>query len=109
MKIYYVYLLECSDDSYYIGMTSNLNKRLYEHNVGIYPSAYTYNRRPLEIKWFAEFTNVNIAIEKEKQLKGWSRRKKKALIEENWDNLVKFSKNYTEYGKDGDGASTSSA
>lgn len=109
MKSYYVYILECSDASYYIGITSNLPKRLHEHNVGIDPSAYTFRRKPFELKWFAEFTDVNLAIEKEKQLKGWSRRKKKALIDEDWEKLIRFSKNYTEYGKEGNDASTSSA
>lgn len=70
-----------------------------EHNDGVTLKSYTYKRRPVELKWFAEFTNVELAIEKEKQLKGWSRRKKQALISEDWDKLVQFSKNYTEYGK----------
>ena len=52
------------------------------------------------MKWYTEFTNVNLAIEKEKQLKGWSRRKKQALIEEDWDKLIQYSKNHTEYQKD---------
>ncbi|MEH6706075.1 MAG: GIY-YIG nuclease family protein [Galbibacter orientalis] len=108
MKIYYVYILECSDDSYYIGITSNLTKRLDQHNEGFFATAYTYDKRPVELKWFAEFTDANMAIEKEKQLKGWSRRKKRALIEEDWDKLVDFSKNYTEYGKEDNNASTGS-
>ena len=76
MKTYYVYMLECSDDSFYIGITSNVFKRLSEHNMVIDIAAYTFSRRPVILKWHAEFTNVNLAIEKEKQLKGWSRRKK---------------------------------
>ncbi|KAB1067865.1 GIY-YIG nuclease family protein [Tamlana haliotis] len=99
MKIYYVYILKCKDDSYYIGITSNLTQRITEHNTGKDKGSYTYNKRPVILKWFAEFTDVNLAIQKEKQLKGWSRRKKQALIEEDWDKLVEFSKNYTEYGR----------
>jgi len=99
MKIYYVYILECSDSSFYIGITSNIFKRLREHNEGIDTTAYTFNKRLVELKWYAEFTDVNLAIEKEKQLKGWSRRKKQALIDEDLDKLIRFSKNYTEYGK----------
>ncbi|GAA3566204.1 GIY-YIG nuclease family protein [Snuella lapsa] len=101
LKIYYVYILECSDASYYIGITSNLSKRLYEHNRGVDISSYTYSRKPVQLKWYAEFTDVNLAIEKEKQLKGWSRRKKKALIDKDWEKLIQFSKNYTEFGKGG--------
>ncbi|QLE02347.1 GIY-YIG nuclease family protein [Galbibacter sp. BG1] len=98
MKIYYVYILQCKDDSYYIGITSNLLGRIVSHNEGKKKDAYTYTRRPVELKWFAEFTDVNLAIKKEKQLKGWSRRKKKALIEEDWDRLIEFSRNYKEFG-----------
>lgn len=99
MKTYYVYILKCSDDSFYTGITSNLTRRLSDHNKGVEKNAYTFNKRPVSLKWFAEFTNVNLAIEKEKQLKGWSRRKKQALIDADWEKLIQFSKNYTEYGK----------
>ena len=44
----------------------------------------------------------------EKKIKGWSRRKKESLINEDWDKLVQYSKNYTEFGKNGEGSSTSS-
>ncbi|GAA4280204.1 GIY-YIG nuclease family protein [Gaetbulibacter aestuarii] len=99
MNTYYVYILECSDHSFYVGITSNLTRRINEHNNGVALNSYTYKRRPVELKWFVEFTNVELAIEKEKQLKGWSRRKKQALISEDWDKLVQFSRNYTEFGK----------
>lgn len=102
MKIFYVYIVQCRDDSFYIGVTSNLTKRLIEHNSGFYPSAYTYKRRPVILKWFEQFTDAAIAFQTEKQLKGWSRRKKIALIEENWYKVVKYSKNYSEYGKNDD-------
>jgi putative endonuclease len=48
--------------------------------------------------WHIQCTNPNEAIRIEKQLKGWSRRKKEALIQENWQDLIAFSKNYTEFG-----------
>ena len=98
MKIFFVYMVQCSDDSFYVGVTSNLNKRLIEHNAGIYPSAYTFTRRPVSLKWFEQFSDPESAFKTEKQLKGWSRRKKIALIEENWDKVVRYSKNYTEFG-----------
>lgn len=98
MKFYYVYIVKSSDDSFYIGITSNLEKRIYEHNTGLKKSSYTYLRRPVELKWSEQFSDPNQAIKVEKQLKGWSRRKKIALIEEEWDDLVQFSKNYTQHG-----------
>lgn len=72
-----------------------------EHNSGVHPTAYTYTRRPVTLKWFEKFTDPQAAFQTEKQLKGWSRRKKIALIEENWEKLVEYSKNYTEFVKDG--------
>ena len=98
MKTYYIYLLECSDGSYYIGITNNLQKRLWEHESAHDEDAYTFSRRPVVLKWFEEFTNVHHAIETEKQLKRWSRRKKQALIERDWEKLSTFSRNYTQFG-----------
>ena len=100
MKFYFVYLVECSDKSYYTGFTSNLDKRIVEHNSGFYDNAYTFQRRPVVLKWYEQFTDPNQAIAVEKQIKGWSHRKKRALIEENWEDLVEFSKNYRNRNKD---------
>jgi len=95
MKIehtYLVYIVECKDWSYYIGITNDLEKRLWEHNTGYDENSYTYSRRPVELKYFEIFTDVNQAIAREKQLKGWSRKKKQALIVENFDKLKELSK-----------------
>jgi len=100
MNTYIVYILKCADDSYYTGITNNLERRIYEHNVGIDKESYTFKRRPAELVWFEMFTEPSQAIMIEKKIKGWSRRKKQALINEDWDKLVRFSKNYKEYGKD---------
>lgn len=99
MKLFIVYILECNDNSYYVGMTSNLEERLQQHNSGKFPDAYTYIRRPVELKWLEEFTDPNLAMDLEKQLKGWNRKKKEALILSDWDKLVKLSRNYTQFGK----------
>lgn len=98
MRPFYVYILKCADESFYTGVTSDLVRRMDEHTHGVDLSAYTYNRRPVELKWFEEFSSIQRAIEVEKQIKGWSRRKKIALIERDWDKLIKFSKNYTQFG-----------
>lgn len=87
MYIYYVYILECADDSFYTGITSNLGERLKQHQTGYYKTCYTYRRRPLSLKFHQEFEDVLQAIRFEKQLKGWSRAKKKALISGDYDRL----------------------
>ena len=99
MKLYYVYILKCSDSSYYTGFTNNVDLRVMQHNEGLTHSAYTYSRRPVELVWVEMFTDPNQAIAMEKQIKGWSRRKKEALIAQDWDKLVEFSKNYSQFGK----------
>ncbi|SDL81489.1 putative endonuclease [Salinimicrobium catena] len=93
MKFYFVYILKCSDNTYYTGFTSNLDKRLQQHKEGYDRESYTYKRRPVELQWVEQFTDPNHAIAIEKQLKGWSHRKKLALIEEDWEKLVEYSKN----------------
>ncbi len=92
MKTYFVYILKCSDDSYYTGITNNLERRLTEHNQGINPKCYTYNRLPVKLMYFDKFDNPNDAIAAEKQLKGWSRKKKEALFERNWDRIHELAK-----------------
>lgn len=97
MKYYYVYILLCSDESYYTGMTNDLERRLTQHQIGKRDS-YTSTRLPVELKWFLQCTNPSEAIKIEKQIKGWTHKKKKVLINENWQDLIEFSKNYTEFG-----------
>lgn len=91
MKFYYVYILKCSDDSFYVGITSDIERRLMEHNSGKYPEAYTHSRRPVELGFYQEFTEPNQAIEFEKKIKKWSRLKKLALINENYNELQRLS------------------
>ncbi|GIK96768.1 MAG: hypothetical protein BroJett029_09770 [Alphaproteobacteria bacterium] len=76
----YVYIVRCRDGSYYVGITRDtLEKRINEHNAGIYPG-YTKSRRPVELVFHQEFQWITDAIAVERQLKGWSRAKKEALI-----------------------------
>jgi putative endonuclease len=97
MRLFYVYILKCSNGSYYTGFTNDIDKRVIEHNAGLSLSAYTYTRRPVQLVWVEICTDPNLAIDLEKKIKGWSRRKKEALINEDWDKLVEFSKNYTQH------------
>ena len=99
MKQFCVYILECNDGSFYTGMSSDINARLQKHNSGYYPDCYTFNRRPFKLVYYQEFPDFNQTMLFEKQVKGWSRKKKQALIDSRWDDLKRFSRNYTEYGK----------
>tara|TARA_B100001109_G_C18845735_1_gene466736 strand:- start:937 stop:1236 length:300 start_codon:yes stop_codon:yes gene_type:complete len=89
---YYLYLLECSDKTYYTGVTNDIERRLKEHENGINPDSYTHSRRPVELKWFEEFQYIDKAIAFEKKIKKWSKAKKQALIEGDFDILPKLSK-----------------
>lgn len=84
-------MLECSDNSYYTGITSNLEKRLYEHHKGLDLSCYTYKRRPLNLVFHEIFNNPYDAINAEKQIKGWSRKKKEALINKDFKLLKELA------------------
>ena len=92
MKTMYVYILECADKSFYIGVANNLERRFQEHEMGINRNCYTYLRRPLKIVFYEIFDNPNLAIAFEKQLKGWNRKKKEALINKQFHLLPELSK-----------------
>jgi len=94
---YYVYILECSDKSYYTGVTNNLERRMWEHETGFDPRCYTFKRRPLILRYSIHNTDIMQAIAWEKQIKGWSRKKKEALFNEDWDEIKRLAKNYTDY------------
>jgi len=83
--IYFVYMLKCSDDSYYIGSTSDIPSRFLSHEIGSNKRSYTFSRRPVKLVWAAEFETKSEAVIVERQLKGWSRAKKEALIRDDWD------------------------
>jgi len=87
LKYLYVYILCCSDHSFYTGVTNSVENRLKEHNKGINPDCYTYSRRPVELVYYEYFSDYNQAIAFEKRIKKWSRAKKQALISGDWDKL----------------------
>jgi putative endonuclease len=91
MKTMYVYILECSDKTYYIGVTNNLEQRLEQHNSGINQESYTCSRRPVELKFYELFNDPISAIAFEKKIKKWSRAKKEALINNKFDLLPELS------------------
>lgn len=69
-----------------------LKKDYGNNNTGQDETCYTYMRRPVELKYYEVFSDVNQAIAREKQLKGWSRKKKQALISGNFDKLKELAK-----------------
>lgn len=91
MKTFYVYILRCSDGSYYTGITNDIERRITEHNAGTSADSYTFKRRPVELVFCETFNDFRIAEQWEKKLKGWSRKKKEALIERNWEKLKEYS------------------
>lgn len=97
IRDYFVYIVECKDGSYYTGVTSGLEKRINEHNNGIF-NGYTSSRIPVKLVYSNRFTNINEAINAEKQIKGWSRAKKEALIIGDFYLLRKLSKGKNKNG-----------
>jgi putative endonuclease len=88
----YVYLLRCSDGSYYTGTArSGLEQRIAEHNAGTY-DGYTAKRRPVTLVYSEWFDQITDAIAAERQIKGWSRAKKEALIRGDFDQLRELSR-----------------
>jgi putative endonuclease len=99
MKFYYVYILKCSDGSFYTGVTSRLDERVNEHQDGKDKTAYTFFRRPIVLVFYEAFMEIEQAIYFEKKIKRWSRAKKEALVLGNFDRLPLLSecKNMTHH------------
>ena len=86
----WVYILRCSDRSYYSGVTSNIEQRLDQHDRS--EVGYTASRKPFEYLWSAEFAHIDDAIAFEKQIKGWSRAKKEALMRGDWSEIQRLAR-----------------
>ena len=85
-----VYIVRCADDSFYVGSTWNLERRVSEHNLGL-GAAYTRRRRPVTLVWSAEYDRVDEAYAMEKRIQGWSRAKRQALIDGRTELLAELS------------------
>ena len=83
---FHVYILLCSDGSYYTGHTENLEKRLSEHEQGFY-EGYTASRLPVRLVYVESIGSRDEAIEAERKIKGWSRKKKELLITHGWQGI----------------------
>jgi tRNA/rRNA methyltransferase len=88
---FYVYVLRCVDGSYYVGHTDDLERRLAAHQTGMI-AGHTYYRRPVRLVFHEEFPSREDAFLRERQVKGWSRRKKEALIKGDWDSVKQLSR-----------------
>ena len=93
----YMYILKCSDDSYYTGSTKYLELRIAQHQNG-QGANHTKKRLPVKLVYYEVFDRIDEAFYREKQIQGWSRKKKIALINNQKDQLPELSKNYTEFG-----------
>jgi putative endonuclease len=89
----YVYMLKCADSSFYIGSATgeDVSKRVDGHNAGAYPG-YTFSRRPVVLVWSEYFDRITDGIAAERQLKGWSRAKKEALVRSDWKSVSQFAR-----------------
>jgi len=88
---FWTYILRCADGSFYVGHTDGLEARFGAHQSGLI-AGYTERRRPLALVWSQEFAQRDEAFRAERQIKGWNRAKKEALIRGDWDGLQLLSR-----------------
>jgi predicted GIY-YIG superfamily endonuclease len=104
----FVYIVRCSDGAYYVGSTrTTLDDRVAQHNAGSF-DGYTARRRPVTLVFAQEFDRITDAIAAERQLKGWRRAKKEALIRGDFEALQELAKTYADRCSTGLRPSTSS-
>lgn len=96
----WMYILKCADQSYYTGSTNNLKLRLQQHEAGL-GARHTKTRLPVKLVYYEEFDRIDDAFYRERQIHGWSRRKKEALINGNAALLPKLAVSYKRRGFDG--------
>jgi putative endonuclease len=92
LKYLYVYILECADESFYIGVTNDVGRRFIEHVNGIHEKSYTYCRRPLKLVFCRQFDSPMNAIRYEKQIMRWTKAKKQTLINGEFELLDELAK-----------------
>src|SRR5713226_8440938 len=88
---FWVYILKCADGSYYTGHTDDLNKRVGEHQSGEL-HGYTWDKRPVTLAFAQEFLTREEALASERQVKGWSRKKKEAMIRGDWNEVSRLAR-----------------
>ena len=94
----YMYILLCANGQFYTGSTNDLERRLTQHQNGE-GSNFTKKYLPVELVYYEEFQRIDEAFYREKQVQGWHRKKKEALIMGNHQELPRLSRNYNQFGK----------
>ena len=92
MKRFYVYMLQCSDNTFYVGVTNDLERRVAQHEYGNDPESYTFSRRPVRLVHASDFQSILDAIDWEKRLKSWSHSKKVALVQNDWKRIHRLAR-----------------
>jgi putative endonuclease len=90
---FWVYILKCKDGSYYTGHTDNLEQRISQHQYRYFQTCYTASRLPVELVFSQSFTSREEALISERQIKGWSRKKKEAMILGDWGEVSRLAMN----------------
>ena len=88
--MFWVYIVRCSDGSYYTGHADNLERRIAEHEMGVV-EGYTSTRSPVKLVFSEEFSSREDALTRELQIKGWNREKKEALMQGNWKEISRLA------------------
>ena len=94
MLDFYIYILKCNDGRYYTGHTDDLEKRIAEHQAGIC-AGYTSSRLPVKVIYVEAFASRAEALEAERKIKDWSRKKKDALAYRGWEGIIALKKKQT--------------
>lgn len=89
---FWIYILKCSDGSYYTGHTDDLDRRIAQHLRGELSTCFTFKRRPLELVFSQEFPTREEALASEQQIKGWGRKKKEAMIRGDWVEVSRLAR-----------------
>lgn len=89
---FWVYILRCADGSYYTGHTDGLERRIAQHVTGAIPGCYTLSRRPVDLVFSQDFPSRLEALASERQIKGWSRRKKEAMMRGDWTEVSRLAR-----------------
>jgi len=92
MKPFWVYIVRCADGSYYTGHTDNLDLRIGQHIAGAIPSCYTFKRRPVTLVFSQPCATREEALAAERQIKGWSRKKKEAMMRGDWGEVSRLAR-----------------
>jgi putative endonuclease len=90
--VFWVYILQCNDKSYYTGHTDSLDNRIVQHQNKMIPNCYTSTRLPVQLMYSQGFPTREEALAAEKQIQGWSRKKKEALMNADWQALADNAK-----------------